>query len=98
LIRDGKLYGHANLTAVLRPLVSPLAGANYFASRLQTSLTYPTGGDNWKPLLGTMLESTLEEGDARKELKKWQPVRRHYRDFTKRGGAEFDAGRGFAEH
>jgi hypothetical protein len=90
LIRDGKLYGHASLTAVLRPLVSPLAGANYFASRLQTSLTYPTGGDNWKSLLGTMLESTLEEGDARTELKKWQPVRRHYRDFTKRGGAEFN--------
>jgi len=34
LVRNGKLYGRASLTAILRPLVSPFAGANYFASRL----------------------------------------------------------------
>ena len=90
LIRNGKLCGQASLTAVLRPLISPLAGANYFASRLQTSLMYPTEGDKWKPLLGTLRESTIGESDARTELKKWQPVRRHYKDFTKRGGVEFD--------
>ncbi len=90
LIRNGKLYGRASLTAILRPLVSPFAGANYFSSRLQTALRYSKGDDNWQPLVGKMLESTLKEEDAREELKKWQPVRRHYRDFTQRGGIEFD--------
>ena len=37
-----------------------------------------------------MLKSTLEEQEARDELKKWQPIRRHYRDFTGRGGISFD--------
>lgn len=90
LIRNGKLYGRASLTAILKPLVSPFAGANYFASRLQTSLRYPTGGDDWEPLVGKMLESTLKEEDAREELKKWQPIRRHTRDFTHRDGIAFD--------
>ena len=89
LVRNGKLYGRASLTAVLRPLVSPLAGANYFSSRLQTSLQYPLDND-WGSLVGSMLKSTLREQDAREELKKWQPVRRHYRDFTSRGGINFD--------
>jgi hypothetical protein len=89
LIRNGKLFGRARLTAILRPLVSPFGGANYFASRLQTSLRYQADGE-WKPLLGTMLESTLKEQDARDDLKKWQPVRRHYRDFRKRTGLNFE--------
>jgi hypothetical protein len=89
LIRNKKLFGRASLTAILRPLVSPFGGANYFASRLQTSLRYPSG-DDWKPLVGSMLESTLKEQDARDELMKWQPVRRHYKDFTNRGGLSFD--------
>jgi hypothetical protein len=82
LIRDGKLKGRATLTAILRPLTSPFGGANYFASRLQTSLRYKHNGD-WKPLLGSMAESTLEEQDARTELKKWQPIRRHCKDFSR---------------
>jgi hypothetical protein len=89
MIRNGKLYGRASLTAILRPLVSPFAGANYFASRLQTSLRYPTDVDEWEPLVGKMLESTLKEHDAREELKKWQPIRRHTRDFTHREGIAF---------
>jgi hypothetical protein len=89
LIRKGKLYGRASLTAILRPLVSPMAGTNYFASRLQTAVRYSSGG-RWQRLVGSMLESTLKEQDAREELKKWQPVRRHYRDFTNRGGIVFD--------
>lgn len=89
MIRNGKLYGRATLTAVLRPLISPLGGANYFASRLETALQYPRGGKGWHNLLGTMEESTLPEQEARDELKKWNPVRRHCRDFTRRGGIEF---------
>jgi hypothetical protein len=54
------------------------------------SLRYPTGGDDWQPLVGKMLESTLKEQDAREELKKWQPVRRHTRDFTHRDGIAFN--------
>ncbi len=85
LIRGDKLFGRAKLTAILKPLVSPLAGANYFASRLQTSLQYKINGE-WSSLLGTMKESTLKELDARQELKKWQPVRCHTKDFTKGEG------------
>jgi len=87
-VRNGKLYGRASLTAILRPLVSPFGGANYYASRLQTSLRYQDG-DDWKALLGSMKESTLTEAEAREDLKKWQPVRRHCRDFTKRSGLAF---------
>ena len=47
LVRDRKLYGRARLTAVLRPLVSPFGGANYFASRLETSLRYPNGSGSF---------------------------------------------------
>jgi hypothetical protein len=36
------------------------------------------------------LSSTLPEQDARYELLKWQPVRRSTKDFTKRGGLNFD--------
>lgn len=88
LVRNGKLYGRASLTAILRPLVSPFGGANYYASRLQTSLRYQDG-DEWKALLGSMKESTLTEAEAREDLKKWQPVRRHCRDFMKRSGLGF---------
>lgn len=89
LIRNGRLFGRASLTAILHPLISPFGGANYFASRLQTSLRYRVG-DEWQPLVGSMLESTLKERDARDELKKWHPVRRHYKDFAKRDGLKFD--------
>jgi len=73
MVRKGKLCGRVSLTAILRPLVSPLAGANYFSSRLQTSVEYTRDGE-WQSLAGSMLESTLEEQSARDELKKWQPV------------------------
>lgn len=87
LLHNGKLLGHATLTAVLKPVVSPFAEANYFATRVETSLQYQGKDDeDWKSLLGSMMESTLPEGDARETLKKWQPVRRHCRDFSKGGG------------
>jgi len=58
-----------------------LASSNYFSTRLQTALQYPKGKDAWGNLLGTMQESSLPETDARRELAKWQPVRRHSREF-----------------
>ena len=90
LIRNGKLFGKARLTAVLNPLVSPYGGANYFASRLETSLQYVNkpGGD-WTSLLGSMNESTIPEKEARNRLKKWHPIRRHSQKFTSRGGRKY---------
>ncbi|NOJ43829.1 hypothetical protein [Bradyrhizobium australiense] len=89
MVHNGKLLGRATLTAVLKPVVSPFADANYFATRVETSLQYPVKQDEWKSLLGSMMESTLTESDARENLKKWQPVRRHCRDFSKGGGLAF---------
>lgn len=91
MVRRGKLVGRASLTAVLKPVVSPFAETNYFATRLETSIAYqhPTKAGEWKSLLGSMLESTLPESDARENLKKWQPVRRHCRDFSKGAGLAF---------
>ena len=92
LVRNGRLFGKARLTAILNPLVSPFSGANYFSSRLETSLQYvDKQGAEWRSLLGSMKESTIRENDAREELKKWYPVRRHSADFTRRG-------RQFARH
>lgn len=88
LIRNGKLYGCASLTAILNPLISPFSGANYFASRLQTSLQY-RNSKGWGNLLGSMQESSLPEHDSREYLKKWNPVRHHFRDFSKRAGIGF---------
>lgn len=91
MIHNGKLLGRASLTAVLEPVVSPFAETNYFATRLETSLSYRhvTKKDGWNSLLGSMMESTLPENDARENLKKWQPIRRHCRDFTNGGGLAF---------
>ena len=90
LVRNRKLFGKARLTAVLKPLVSPYSGANYFASRLEASLQYiEKPGTTWKALLGSMKESTIPEDDSRTELKKWYPIRRHSVDFSKRGGRQF---------
>ncbi len=81
MVKNGRLCGRGRLTAVLKPLVSPMASSNYFATRLETALQYPKGGDDWGNLLGTMKESSLTELEARSELAKWQPVRRHSRTF-----------------
>ena len=90
LVRNGKLFGKARLTAVLDPLVSPFGGANYFSSRLETSLQYvDKPGTAPKSLLGSMKESTIPEETARDELKKWSPIRCHSADFSKGGGRQF---------
>jgi hypothetical protein len=88
IVRDGRLHGRVSLTAILRPLVSPLGGANYFASRLETSIRRQWKR-TWHSIAGSMMESTLREQDAREELKKWQPIRRHYADFSTGSGLPF---------
>ena len=56
LIRNGKLSGKGRLTAILNPLVSGLAGANYFSTRVQVALQYKNGSGSWASLLGSMKE------------------------------------------
>jgi hypothetical protein len=89
LIRGGKLVGGGKLTAILHPMVSGSGGPNYFATRLQVALQYQQTSGKWGNLLGTMREDTAAELEARTDLAKWHPVRRHKRDFSKRGGIGF---------
>jgi hypothetical protein len=89
LIRHGKLLGKGRLTAILEPLVSGLAGENYFSTRLQVALQYRKLAGSWDNLLGSMKEHQTAEVDAREDLAKWHPVRRHIRDFSRRGGIGF---------
>ena len=89
LTRRGKLFGQASLTAILKPLVSPFGGPNYFASRLETSLQYMNGRGKWASLLGSMRESSAPEQNASREMARWQPVRCTRRDFTKKEGLGF---------
>ena len=85
MIKNGKLYGKASLTAIIKPIVSELGGANYFATRLQVSLQADSVKGKPVPLLGSMKESKEKEETARSELAKWSPIRRHANKFSGRG-------------
>ncbi|MBK0022072.1 S8 family peptidase [Ochrobactrum sp. S46] len=89
LIINEKLYGKARLTVVLNPKVSDAGGSNYFATRIQVALQYSNKNGINDNLLGSMKEDKSNESEARSELAKWHPVRRHMRDFTKRDGIGF---------
>jgi hypothetical protein len=89
LIKDGKLLGSARLTAILKPIVSETGGPNYFSTRLQVALQYSDRGGKTANLLGSMKEDKITEQEARSDLAKWHPVRRHARNFSKRGGLSF---------
>lgn len=84
MISDGKLSGSASLTAVLKPIVSESGGDNYFSTRLQVSLQAKSKANKNISLLGSMKESSLKEADARSELSKWSPVRRHWASFKRK--------------
>lgn len=92
LVKDGKLYGHGMLTAILNPhpFLSPESDANYFSARINVALQYrgrPVNGKAppIKSLLGSLKTDEIPEADARAEHFKWNPVRRHCRDFSSRG-------------
>ncbi|WP_312414334.1 S8 family peptidase [Shinella sp.] len=89
LIINGKLSGKARLTVILNPKLSESGGPNYFATRIQVALQYTEVSGGTGNLLGSMKEDKIKEADARSELAKWHPVRRHSRDFSKRGGIGF---------
>ena len=86
LIRNGKLCGKGVLTAVLNPhpMISDDAEANYFGARLEVALQYDGRDGKRKNLLGTLKTSEVAEQKARAELHKWNPVRRHCRDFRQK--------------
>lgn len=91
MVSEGKLKGFAALTAVLNPLVSEMGGPNYFATRVQVALQYQRPDKKYKNLLGSMKEGTDPEIEARRELAKWHPVRRHVRSFPR--GVSFAGGK-----
>ncbi|WP_221179277.1 S8 family serine peptidase [Pseudomonas frederiksbergensis] len=82
MIVDGKLKGKASLTAIIKPVVSELGGANYFSTRLQVALQATSTSGKTINLLGSMKESKDKEVDARSELAKWSPIRRHASPFS----------------
>ncbi|AWA39114.1 hypothetical protein DBV33_11085 [Pseudomonas fluorescens] len=82
MIVDGKLKGKASLTAIIKPIVSELGGTNYFSTRLQVALQATSLSGSTINLLGSMKESKDKETDARAELAKWSPIRRHSSPFT----------------
>ncbi|MCB8878463.1 S8 family peptidase [Acidisoma silvae] len=82
LLTGGKLNGYGKLTAVLNPhpLVSEIAGPNYFSARLATALQVERGGKNHN-LLGSLDTKKITEEEARELDHKWSPVRHHHRRF-----------------
>jgi hypothetical protein len=88
-VRNNKLFGKSRLTAILKPKVSELGGPNYFVTRLQVALQYTRQDGSIGNLLGSMREDKDPELVARADLAKWHPIRRHMRDFSKRGGLTF---------
>ncbi|HFT6763667.1 TPA: S8 family serine peptidase [Klebsiella aerogenes] len=82
MIVNGKVRGEITLTAILKPVVSELAGDNYFSTRLQCALQHVSADGKAKNLLGSMKESTQKEVDSRQELAKWSPIRHHARSFS----------------
>ena len=91
LLKAGKLSGKGRLTAVFAPLVSESGAANYFSTRLEVGVQYIGADGKVKNLLGSLKESIAPELEARAELAKWQPIRRHQRDFAKRGGLTYQS-------
>ncbi|OYT83625.1 MAG: hypothetical protein CFE50_11645 [Pseudomonas sp. PGPPP4] len=83
MLVEGKLAGRASLTAILKPIVSELGGTNYFSTRVQVALQALSANGRWKNLLGSMKESKSEENEARSELAKWCPIRRHSAPFSR---------------
>ncbi|TBL59563.1 S8 family peptidase [Hafnia paralvei] len=82
MLEDGEIKGEIVLTAILQPLVSELAGDNYFSTRLQCALQSVGDDGKVKNILGSMKESKEKEVESRKELAKWSPIRHHGKVFS----------------
>ncbi|MCR8548478.1 S8 family peptidase [Salipiger sp. P9] len=95
LRKTGKLKGAGALTAILNPhpMVSEIAGMNYFSARLEAALQFERGvtsnGDaKFHNLLGSLEKERLTEQQARELDHKWSPVRHHKKSFAR--GVQFD--------
>lgn len=95
LRKTGKLKGIGILTAILNPhpMVSEIAGMNYFSVRIETALQYQRGqkenGDpDFHNLLGSLNTKRLTEQQARKLDHKWSPIRHHKKPFLR--GHQFE--------
>ena len=95
LRKTGKLKGAGVLTAILNPhpMVSDIAGMNYFSARLETALqfergTTANGNAQLRNLLGPLKKERLTEQQARELDHKWSPVRHHKKSFA--DGVQFD--------
>ena len=95
LRKTGKLKGAGALTAILNPhpMVSEIAGMNYFSPRLETALQYERGitanGDaKFHNLLGSLEKERLTEQQARELDHKWSPVRHSKKSFAR--GVQFE--------
>jgi hypothetical protein len=95
LRKTGKLKGSGVLTAILNPhpMVSDIAGMNYFSARLETALqfergTTPNGEAKFHNLLGSLEREGLTEQQARELDHKWSPVRHSKKSFAR--GIQFD--------
>jgi Subtilase family len=85
IIDDGRLKGRGSLTVILNPLTNPEVAANYFSTRITAALQYKSRTGSTTRLLGSSeAEDTALEVDARNDYSKWQPIRHHARDFSKR--------------
>jgi hypothetical protein len=89
LVRNGKLHGQVWLTTIHRPLVNEDGGPSYIATRIGAAIQYLNRREKIATLVGVPEIEVTPELEAREEGHKWQPVRRNYRDFTKRGGLSF---------
>lgn len=85
---SGKLKGFGTLTAVLNPhpMLSDIAGPNYFSVRLATAVQRqrgltPKGMPKFHNLLGSLETDKVTEADARTFDHKWSPIRHHHNAF-----------------
>ena len=79
---SGKLRGYGTLTAILdpHPLVSEIAGSNYFSARLETAVQIERDGKTHN-LLGSLDTKKITEQEARELDHKWSPLRHHHKKF-----------------
>lgn len=94
LREDNKIKGIGALTAVLNPhpMVSDIAGMNYFSARLEAALQFERRNEDGESLfhnlLGSLSKRRLTEQQLRELDHKWSPVRNHRRSFVQ--GVKFD--------
>jgi hypothetical protein len=66
-------------------MVSASLAGNYFSARIEVALQYASRKGKMQNLLGSVQMDEKTEASARAELHKWNPVRRHAKDFLGRG-------------